>query len=146
MVEQGNNGVPAQQTGPKCAKFSRRTGMRKGLVMVVAGLAAGIGCASYQTTGSPRAALPLPPELADYYRCPTNPVAPVVQTVERHADYWVKDVTLFEEGAEPIKIVWYLPTGHGPQPLIMVSPIRGSDTLVVDDCARMFASCGYQAA
>jgi len=28
----------------------------------------------------------------------------------------------------------------------LISPIRGSDTIVVDDCARVFASCGYHAA
>lgn len=121
--------------------------MRTGMTMAVVALATGIGCASYETSGSPRAALPLPPEVAQYYRCPSIKPTPVVQPLEQHPDYTVKDVTLFDAGsADPIKVVWFSPATPGRHPLILISPIRGSDTIVVDDCARVFAKCGYQAA
>lgn len=118
-----------------------------GTIAVLAALVAGAGCASYQTSGSPRAALPLPPELQQYYRYPSGESTEAVRTTEQHADYSVKDVSLLVPGAkEPIQIIWFAPKLPGPRPLILISPIRGSDTIVVDDCARVFASCGYHAA
>jgi X-Pro dipeptidyl-peptidase (S15 family) len=120
---------------------------RTGTIAVLAVLTVGTGCASYQTSGSSRAALPLPAEIQQYYRYLSVDPTVTARTIERHADYSVKDVTLFEPGAsEPIQIVWFAPKLPGPRPLILISPIRGSDTIVVDDCARVFASCGYHAA
>ena len=120
---------------------------RTSTIAVLAALVTGAGCASYQASGSPRAALPLPPEIERYYRYLSIEPAITARTTERHPDYSVKDVTLFEPGvSEPIEIIWFAPTLPGRRPLILISPIRGSDTLVVDDCARVFASCGYHAA
>ena len=120
---------------------------RTSTIAVLAALATGAGCASYQASGSPRAALPLPPEIERYYRYLSIEPAITARTTERHPDYSVKNVTLFEPGAsEPIEIIWFAPKLPGRRPLILISPIRGSDTIVVDDCARVFASCGYHAA
>ena len=120
---------------------------KTGAIAVLAVLAMGSGCASYQTSGSPRAALPLPAEIQQYYRYLTVDPIVTARTTERHSDYSVKDVTLFEPGAsEPIQIIWFAPKLPGPRPLILISPIRGSDTIVVDDCARVFANSGYHAA
>ena len=117
------------------------------IIAVLAALASGAGCASYETSGSPRAALPLPPEIEQYYRYLSLDPVMTARTTERHSDYSVKDVTLLEPGTkEPIQIIWFVPKLPGPRPLILISPIRGSDTIVVDDCARVFASCGYHAA
>ena len=120
---------------------------RTGTIAVLAVLTIGVGCASYQTSGSPRAALPLPAEIQQYYRYPSADPIVIARTTERHSDYSVKDVTLFQPGtSEPIQIIWFAPKVLTPRPLILISPIRGSDTIVVDDCARVFASCGYHAA
>jgi len=118
-----------------------------GLIIPIVALMATAGCASYQGTGTARAALPLPPALKDYYRYPPIESKAVVRVTERNPSYTVSEVTLPVAGStDPIRIVWYAPVVAGRQPLILVSPIRGSDTIVVDGCARVFASSGYHAA
>jgi hypothetical protein len=120
---------------------------RTGTIAVLAALVTGAGCASYQTSGSARAALPLPADIQQYYRYLSIDPTVTARTTERHPDYSVKEVTLFEPGgSEPIQIIWFAPKLPGPRPLVLISPIRGSDTIVVDDCARVFASSGYHAA
>ena len=120
---------------------------RLGTIIMAAACLSGAGCASYQATGSPRVALPLPPEIQQYYQYPANTVSATVTTVEEHVAFSVKDVTLSIEGSRwPIRLVWYEPKTSERRPLILISPIRGSDTIVVDGCARAFASSGYQAA
>lgn len=120
---------------------------RTSTIAALAVLAAGTGCASYQTSGSPRTALPLPLDIEQYYRYPAIEPTVGIRTTERHADYSVQEVTLLPPGAaQPIEIIWYSPKLLEPRPLILISPIRGSDTIVVDDCARVFASSGYHAA
>jgi pimeloyl-ACP methyl ester carboxylesterase len=110
-------------------------------------LSAAAGCASYQPTNPPRAALPLPTEIQQYYSYQQIETTAVVRTTEQLASYTVKDVELpIPDSSEPIEIVWYEPTTREPLPLILISPIRGSDTLVVDGCARIFANRGYHAA
>jgi pimeloyl-ACP methyl ester carboxylesterase len=110
-------------------------------------LMAAAGCASYQPTNSPRAALPLPANIQKYYSYPRAETTAVVRTVEELTSYTVKDVSLpVPDSTEPIEIVWYAPITHEPRPLILISPIRGSDTFVVDGCARLFANRGYHAA
>jgi pimeloyl-ACP methyl ester carboxylesterase len=118
-----------------------------GMVVVAAGLAASVGCASYDVAGTGRAALPLPPDIQQYYQCPSSAVKVTVRTTERNPEYTVKDVSLtVGDSKEPIQLEWFAPNVPGRSPLILCSPIRGSDTIVVDGCARVFASCGYQAA
>jgi pimeloyl-ACP methyl ester carboxylesterase len=118
-----------------------------GMVFVVAGLAASIGCASYDVAGTARAALPLPADIQQYYQCPSTAVKVTVRTTERYPEYTVKDVTLtVGDSKEPIQVEWFAPNVPERCPVILCSPIRGSDTIVVDGCARVFASCGYQAA
>src|ERR1700722_1962276 len=96
---------------------------RTDTIAVIAALAMGTGCASYQTSGSPRAALPLPPEIEQYYRYLSLDPTVTARTIERHPDYSVKDVTLFEPGSsEPIQIVWFAPKLPGPRPLILIQP------------------------
>src|SRR6267154_1089453 len=120
---------------------------RTSMILVPAALLIGVGCASYQTSGPPRAALPLPPEIQQYYRYSSGESTEAVRITEQHPDYSVQDVTLLVHGSpEPIQIIWFAPKLPGPRPLILISPIRGSDTIVVEDCARVFASCGYHAA
>jgi hypothetical protein len=114
---------------------------------VLIALASGAGCASYQTSGSPRAALPLPPDVQQYYRYLSLDPIVTVRTTERHTDYSVKEVSIFPpSGSEAIQVIWFDPKEPGNHPLVLISPIRGSDTIVVDDCARVFASSGYHAA
>ncbi len=116
-------------------------------VVVVAGLVASVGCASYDVAGIAHAALPLPPDIQQYYQCPSSGVAATVRTTEQHPEYSVREVTLSVAGSnEPIRVEWFVPNVPQRCPLILVSPIRGSDTIVVDGCARVFASCGYHAA
>jgi hypothetical protein len=118
-----------------------------GMVVVVAGLATSVGCASYDVAGTARAALPLPPDIQQYYQSPSSKVTVTVRTTERYPEYTVKDVALtVGDSKEPIQIEWFAPNVPERCPLILCSPIRGSDTIVVDGCARVFASCGYQAA
>lgn len=118
-----------------------------GMVVVVAGLAASVGCASYDVAGTARAALPLPSDIQRYYQCPSGEMTATVRTTEQHSEYSVKEVTLLiADATEPIQIEWFVPNVPERCPLILVSPIRGSDTIVVDGCARVFASCGYHAA
>jgi hypothetical protein len=117
------------------------------LMMAVTACMTAAGCTSYQTSGSPRAALPLPPEIQRYYEYSSNVETVNVSTVEQHPAFSVKEVTLWVAGARwPIHLVWYAPNVSGSRPLILISPIRGSDTVVVDGCARAFAASGYHAA
>jgi pimeloyl-ACP methyl ester carboxylesterase len=118
-----------------------------GMVAVVAGLAASVGCASYEVAGTARATLALPPDIQRYYQCSSSKVKVTVRTTETHPEYSVREVTLLVgDSTEPIRVEWYAPNVPERCPLILVSPIRGSDTMVVDGCARVFASCGYHAA
>lgn len=118
-----------------------------GMAVVAAGLAASVGCASYDVAGTARAALPLPPDIQQYYQSPSSKVTVTVRTTERYPEYTVKDVALtVGDSKEPIQIEWFAPNVPERCPLILCSPIRGNDTIVVDGCARVFASCGYQAA
>jgi hypothetical protein len=130
--------------------------IRVGMVAVGLGVAASAGCASYQPPGASGVALPLPSDIQRYYQCPSGDVTPAVRATEVYPEYTLKQITLSSAGAaEPIRIDWFAPntfgaglrTGLVPRsPLIVISPIRGSDTFVVEGLARIFASCGYQAA
>lgn len=116
-------------------------------MMVVVACLTAVGCASYQTSGSPRAALPLPHEIQQYYGYPSNAVSASVTMVEEHPAFSVQEVTLSVTGSRwPIRLVWFAPKTSERRPLILISPIRGSDTIVVDGCARAFANSGYHAA
>src|SRR5579859_532112 len=116
------------------------------IIAGIAALLATTGCSSYTASGSARLALPLPPEIQKYYASTTNAVTATVTTTERYPTYSVKEVTLSIAGdREPIHIEWFTPHTPG-HPLILLSPIRGSDTLVVDSCARAFVGDGYYAA
>ncbi len=116
-------------------------------VLGITGLLLLAGCASYEPNGSSRAALPLPPDLEQYYSYSDQGIASAVLPIENQESYSVKKVSLAVPGScRPIQIVWYAPTTKEPSPLILISPIRGSDTFVVDGIARMFAQHGYHAA
>ena len=117
------------------------------MIVAVAALAAGVGCSSYYASGSPRAALPLPPEIQQYYQYVPGGLTVAVRATEQQPTYSVREVTLSAAGIrEPIRMRWFVPNAPEKHPLILVSPIRGSDTIVVDGCARAFASSGYHAA
>jgi Prolyl oligopeptidase family len=117
-------------------------GARK--ILVIASLSAAMGCASYHVSGPPRAALPLPDEIRQYYQYPQSEPRVATHTTEKRPSYSVTEVALSVAGAsERIRLVWFAPTASGQHPLILISPIRGSDTLVVDGCARIFANEGY---
>lgn len=116
-------------------------------IFVIASLSVTMGCASYHASGPPRAALPLPDKIRQYYEYPQSEPRVAMRTTERRPSYSVTEMALSLPGAsERIRLVWYAPVASGQHPLILISPIRGSDTLVVDGCARIFASEGYQAA
>ena len=120
---------------------------RLGMIVVIAALMDAVGCSSYHVSGSPRATLPLPPEIKGYYQYSSNVVTATVSPSEHHPAYSVKEVTLWVNGTRwPIRIMWFAPNVPERRPLILISPIRGSDTMVVDGCARVFASSGYHAA
>ena len=116
-------------------------------VLGITGLLLLAGCASYEPKGSSRAALPLPPDLVQYYSYSQDGLAATVNPIEQQDSYSVKEVSLAVPGScRPIQMVWYAPATNEPSPLILISPIRGSDTFVVDGVARMFAEHGYHAA
>ena len=118
-----------------------------GLTLIFGVLVAVVGCSSYRASVSPHATLPLPADVQQYYAY--SPIQPSVKVhvLERNPSYWVKEATLdMGDGSEPIQLVWYTPTTSEKRPLILISPIRGSDTLIVGGCAEVFADCGYQAA
>lgn len=119
---------------------------KPGLTLIVAVLVGAVGCSSYQASGPARATLPLPTDIQQYYAYSPIQSSVKVRVVERNPSYWIKEVTLDMGGSEPIQLVWYAPTTSEKRPLILISPIRGSDTLVVGGCAEVFADCGYQAA
>ena len=119
--------------------------MRK--ILVIASLSAAMGCASYQSFPPARPARPLPDEVREYYQYPAGEPGVAQRTTEQHRTYSVKEVALTVTGAtERIRLVWYAPATTKPCPLILISPIRGSDTIVVDGCARIFANQGWHAA
>jgi len=119
-------------------------GVRK--TLVIAGLLATTGCASYRPSGPPRAALPLPDEIRQYYEYARGTPRVAMRVTERHPSYSVTEVALTEPGAtERIRLTWYAPVATEPRPLILISPIRGSDTLIVDGCAQIFANQGWHA-
>jgi len=121
--------------------------IRLGTGVMVVALLTGAGCASYHAFGTARAVLPLPPELQQYYDYPSSDQKAQVRLVEQHPTYSVKQVTLgSDDGADPIKLIWFAPNTTTPSPLILISPIHGSDTLVVEGCAEAFAADGYHAA
>jgi hypothetical protein len=116
-------------------------------ILVIAGLAATVGCTAYHPNTTSRAALPLPAEVSQYYSYRPNDTPPTVRIIEKQRSYTVKDVTL--TGAplsSPIEFTWYAPVSHELRPLILIAPIRGSDTFIVDGLARDFAQRGYHAA
>jgi hypothetical protein len=116
-------------------------------LLVMAGLMAGAGCAAYHPQSTPRAALPLPAEISQYYSYQPNGTPPTVRTREQQRSYTIKDVTLSSTcSATPIQVVWYAPNTRASCPLILIAPIRGSDTFIVEGLARDFAQRGYHAA
>src|ERR1043166_1554390 len=116
-------------------------------MLVIVSLSAAAGCASHRVSGTPRAAVPLPADLRQYYSYPPSETTAVVRVSEQHSSYSVKDVSLSAPGSsKPIQIVWYAPVASGLHPLILISPIRGSDTLIGDGCAEITAARGYHAA
>ena len=130
--------------GPCYLLRGTMNGVRK--TLVIAGLLATMGCASYRPSGPPRAALPLPDEIRQYYEYPPGEPRVAMRTTERYPSYTVTQVALAEPGeSERIRLTWYAPVATGPRPLILISPIRGSDTLIVDGCAQMFANQGWHA-
>lgn len=117
-----------------------------GKVLVIASLSATMGCASYHPAGPPRAALPLPDEIWQYYEYPQSAPRVAMRTTERHPSYTITEVALTEPGgSERIRLTWYAPVATKPCPLILISPISGSDTLIVDGCAEIFAEQGWHA-
>jgi prolyl oligopeptidase family protein len=120
---------------------------RLGTGVMVATLLTAAGCSSYHAFGTARAVLPFPPELQQYYGYPSSDQKAQVRLLEQHPTYSVKQVTLASAGDdEPIQLIWFAPNTTKPSPLILISPIRGSDTLVVEGCAEAFAADGYHAA
>ena len=114
--------------------------------LVIASLLIMTGCASYAPSGPARAARPLTDELRQYYGYPSGEPRVAMRTTERHPSCTVTEVALTEPGdPEQIRLTWYAPSAPGPSPLILISPIRGSDTIVVDGCARIFANQGWHA-
>jgi hypothetical protein len=119
-------------------------GVRRMLGIV--SLLALVGCASYHPTGPARAALTLPDGIRQYYAYPPGEPQVSLRTTEQHPNYSVTEVTLTEPGtSERIQLTWYAPVACKPCPLILISPIRGSDTFVVDGCAQIFAEQGWHA-
>ena len=115
-------------------------------ILVVAGLLATMGCASFQPSVPARSALPLPDEIQQYYEYLQSAPRVATRTTEQHPSYSVTEVALAEAGeSERIRLTWYAPVSTKPCPLILISPISGSDTLIVDGCAEIFAEEGWHA-
>jgi dienelactone hydrolase len=104
----------------------------------------GMGCASIDTRGPARPVTPLPPSLASYYNNGTHPDRVTLDPVRVHRDYTAQHVRLHMDAhARPISMTWYAPLTDERSPLILLSPINGSDTAVVEGFAKMFARYGY---
>ena len=115
-------------------------------ILAVIGLVAATGCSSYHPSGPARATLSLPDEIQKYYQCPPGAPQAARHTTERYPSYTVTEVALTEPGSsEPIQLVWYAPVVSTPCPLILISPIHGSDTFIVDGCAEVFVEQGWHA-
>ena len=114
-------------------------------LLVVIGTA--LGCASYQPVGPARAALPLPDGIRQYYDYLHGTPQVTSNTIKQTPLYTVTELELTEPGtSEPVRLTWYAPIAQNPRPLILISPIHGSDTFVVDGCAKIFAEQCWNAA
>jgi hypothetical protein len=109
--------------------------------------AAAPGCTSLDTRGPARPVTPLPASFAAYYANGDHPDRVTVDEIEANNRYRVRAVRLqMNPDHQPIALTWYAPIAEGRRPLILVSPINGSDTNFVEGFARMFARQGYHAA
>ncbi len=97
-----------------------------------------------------------PAELLQYYSYTPITAPPVFTDVEDRVDYRVRVVdlmpptgTVTNSATRPqqsIQIVWYEPKTSRPAPLILITPISGSNTMFVDGFAESFVRSGYHAA
>jgi dienelactone hydrolase len=95
-----------------------------------------------------RRAEPVPVEIQARYAFEPISAPPVIERSVTTRKYTVRDLQLLPPGSntEPIAVLWYAPTNHTDCPLILMSPIGGTDTFIVPSLARFFAAHGYHAA
>lgn len=117
------------------------------LILVLVALS---GCATRQAHDSVRLPAPLPAELQQYYSYEPISAPPQIQEVEDQPRYVVRRVQLIlpatEAKPDPITILWFAPHRAQPAPLILISPISGSNTMFTEPFARLFATHGFHAA
>ncbi len=152
--KEGDGAKPVGRSRPTMkASGSRCRSVASGLAAPVA-LALLAGCAWAPVHDSPRAALPRPPQLIEYYRYPPVTAPPVIKHSRNRGKFWVHSVELTPPhegvpakiaGRAPIHIVWYEPKTSSRVPAVLISPISGSNTLFVDGFAESFALSGYHA-
>ncbi len=115
------------------------------------------GCVSVHPRKSSREVLVIPSEIKQYYEYDPITSFSEVNFLESNSRFTGKKIRLFPsetEGSESsstndeagIQIDWYKPETKHPCPLILVSPIMGSNSKFVDGFAQMFAANGYHAA
>jgi dienelactone hydrolase len=122
------------------------------------GLAVALVASCTTRRASTRPRPPAPPDAATaaYYAVPGAPPA-IEATLERterghrvhRATLAPRDVVPDAPAAkDPIRFAWYEPRGGapGPRPLVLVSPILGSDSDFVEGFAEDFADRGWHAA
>ena len=113
-----------------------------GLALLLASLAS--GCVAMRGGGTTRQPTPLPPELTAYYQSPPIAGAAVVRLQQERERYTIREVSL-PTTAKPIRLLWFAPRTMQPAPLVLISPIKGSDTLITAGFAEMFAAHGWHA-
>ena len=114
------------------------------LLVLALGGAAAVGASAKQS--GPRITQPLPAEIAAYYAIAPLSGPAEIRQIEKQRDYLVQRVILpMPIPQRPIRMVWFAPRQTAPGPLILISPIKGSNKLVSDGFARTFASEGYHA-
>lgn len=140
------------------------------MVLVVA-LALAAGCTSTSSSRYRRPQM-TPEELRSYYDYPQKPIQPEVRDKERNAR-WQHQFVEFEMQLPPdldgeavkryreqaaaarkkralsisfeytVRFDYYRPTGPGPHPLVVISPVLGGRTIIEDSLCRHFASHGF---
>lgn len=125
-------------------------------VVVALCIVAASGCAVIPEQHSVRSVKMRPTELQEYYGYKPITALPVSKRVRDQGKYWVRRVELTPPSAtrstdasarsSPIQLVWFEPKTPSPAPLILISPISGSNTMFVDGFAQSFARSGYHAA
>ena len=126
----------------------------RAIALVAACLVLASGCAVIPAEVSVEPTIARPPELQEYYRYAPVTAPAVIGRARDRGGYWLRLVELTPPEvaptnavalAPPIQLLWYEPKAASRVPLVLISPISGSNTLFVDGFAESFALSGFHA-